>query len=185
MIIKNKLESIKKIKELNLNKFPEQLFKSNEEVKVKKFITDYPAKYYALRDKSTPNGIFKLKVLKKDIDKEIKDYTLYTINVSSYNYSNNQILVGEIEITSNNEIYAILSKNKEYSVRDAIKNPDVNIKTNIYNKQLINKIPNFDYLYTYICKHNLKDIIIEFSLFNINVGINNEPLIIYELRTHY
>ncbi len=37
MIIKNKLESIDKINELELNKFPEQLFKSNEEDKVKNF----------------------------------------------------------------------------------------------------------------------------------------------------
>ena len=33
MIIKNKLESINKINQLNLNKFPEQLFREKEETK--------------------------------------------------------------------------------------------------------------------------------------------------------
>jgi len=42
MIINNKIESYNKIIELNLNKFPEQLFHSNEEEKVKQFKKDYP-----------------------------------------------------------------------------------------------------------------------------------------------
>ena len=36
MIIKNKLDSIKKINDLKLNKFPEQVFKQNESEQVKK-----------------------------------------------------------------------------------------------------------------------------------------------------
>ena len=38
MIINNKMESIKKINELGLNKFPEQLFRENEQAKVKEFL---------------------------------------------------------------------------------------------------------------------------------------------------
>ena len=41
MVIKNKLESISKINELKLNKFPEMLFKEKEETKVQKFIDIY------------------------------------------------------------------------------------------------------------------------------------------------
>ena len=58
MIIKNKLESVQKINELQLNKFPEQLFKSKEKEKIEKFLEKYTAKYYAIRDKSKANGIF-------------------------------------------------------------------------------------------------------------------------------
>lgn len=94
MIIRNKLDSIKKISELNLNKFPEQLFKENEEEKVKEFLQKYPAKYYAIRDKSKAGGIFKLKVDYNKVLDEIKDYNLFTINVSSANYIDNQLLVG-------------------------------------------------------------------------------------------
>ena len=58
MLIKNKLESMKKIGELGLNKFPEQLFKAGEQEKVKEFLDCYPAQYYAIRDKSKAGGIF-------------------------------------------------------------------------------------------------------------------------------
>ena len=184
MIIKNKLESIKKINELCLNKFPEELFRSGEEIKVQEFLEKYPAKFYAIRDKSKACGTFKLKVSSGDVLAEIKDYNLFTINVSSYNYVENQLLVGEINILANGEVYLILSIDPTASVRDAIRNPDFNLKTNIFDKRL-NEIPYFDYVFQYILSNNLYDVIVEFALFNKNVGINDEKIIIYELRTDY
>lgn len=184
MIIKSKLESINKINELGLNKFPEQLFRKNEETKVQEFIEKYPANYYAIRDKSKAGGIFKLKVDYDKVLEEIKDYNLFTINVSSANYVDNQLLVGEIEFLSNGEVYAILSIDPAASVRDAIQNPTFNLKTDIFDKRL-NKIPHFDFIYQYIMNNNLQDIIVEFALFNKEVGIKKEKVIIYELRTHY
>ena len=86
MIINNKLESINKINELDLNKFPEQLFRENEETKVQEFIDKYPAEFYAIRDKSKAGGTFKLKVNYNKVLDEIKGYKLFTINVSSANY---------------------------------------------------------------------------------------------------
>ena len=102
MIIKNKLESIKKINELCLNKFPEQLFRSGEEIKVQEFLEKYPAKFYAIRDKSKACGIFKLKVSSENVLAEIKDYNLFTINVSSYNYVENPLVNTNIEIATVN-----------------------------------------------------------------------------------
>jgi len=185
MEIRNKLESINIINELKLNKFPEHLFKQNEQDKVKKFLEKNQAKYYAIRDKSKSNGIFKLKVEKKDVLKEIEEYKLFTINVSSANYVKNQLLVGEILISSNNEIYATLSTDPSASVRDATRNPTFNIKTNIFDNDMLKNIPYFDYVYNYIASKKLENIIVEFALFNKEVGINKEKIIIYELRTHY
>lgn len=184
MIIKNKLESINKINELGLNKFPEQLFRENEETKVQEFIEKYPAEFYAIRDKSRAGGTFKLKVDYNKVLEEIKGYNIFTINVSSANYVDNQLLVGEIEFLSNGEVYAILSVDPTASVRDALSNPTFNLKTNIFDKQL-NKIPHFDYVYQYISNNNLYDVIVEFALFNKDVGIKKEKVIVYELRTHY
>lgn len=184
MFINNKLESMKKINELGLNKFPEELFKENEQKKVKEFLNCYPAKYYAIRDKSRAGGVFKLKVLAKDVLSEISDYKLFTINVSSANYVENQVLVGEIEILSNGEVYLTLSIDPTASVRDAFRNPTFNFKTNIFDKRL-NKIPNFDLIYQYVSQNGLYDVIVEFSLFNKEVGIKKENIIVYELRTHY
>lgn len=184
MVIKNKLESMKEITKRDLNKFPEQLFKAVEQEKVEKFLSSFPAQYYAIRDKSKAGGIFKLKVKASDVLIEITDYNLFTINVSSANYVQNQILVGEIEILSNGEVYVILSVDPTASVRDAIRNPTFNLKTDIFDKKL-NKIPNFDLIYEYIIAHNLKDVIVEFALFNTEVGTKKERIIVYELRTHY
>ena len=184
MIIKNKLESMKKINELGLNKFPEQLFKQNQTSKVEYFLSCYPAKYYAIRDKSKVGGIFKLKVAAKDVLTEIRDYSLFTINVSSANYVKNQILVGEIEILSNGEVYAILSIDPRASVRDALISSTFNLKTDIFDKKL-NRIPYFDMIYQYIINHKLQNIIVEFAVFDKEVGIKQEKVVIYELRTDY
>lgn len=184
MFIKNKLESMKKISELGLNKFPEQLFKAGEQEKVREFLTCYPAQYYAIRDKSKAGGIFKLKVVANDVLAKINDYDLFTINVSSANYVENQLLVGEIQILSNGEVYATLSVDPTASVRDALRNPTFNLKTDIFDKKL-NKIPHFDLIYEYIITHNLQNVIVEFALFDKKVGIRKERIIVYELRMHY
>ena len=184
MIITNKFESIDIINNFELNKFPEQLFVKNEEAKVQEFLYNYPADFYAIRDKSKAGGVFKLKVAYNDVLDEIKDYDIFTVNVSSANYVDNQLLVGEIEILSNGEIYAILSVDPAASVRDALSNPTFNLKTNIFDKKL-NSIPCFDFVYQYISDNDLYDVIVEFALFNKNVGIKQEKIIIYELRTHY
>lgn len=53
--------------------------------KVKQFISKYPSKYYAIRDKLRTGGVFKLKVDYYKVLEEIKDYNLFTINISSAN----------------------------------------------------------------------------------------------------
>lgn len=184
MDIKNKFESIDKINELHLNKFPEQVFNRGEEDKVKKFLERYPAKYYAIRDKTKAGGVFKLKVDYDKVLDEIGEYNVFSINVSSVNYADNQLLVGDIEFLSNGEVYAILSTVPGASGRDAIKNPTFNIRTDIFDKGL-NKIPHFDYLYQYVISNGLTDVVVEFCLFDKKVGINSENIIVYELRTHY
>ncbi len=184
MVINNKLESIKMIKQLELNKFPEQLFSENDTEKVKKNLDMYPAKYYEIRDKSKAGGIFKLKVALDDVLAEIRGYQLFTINVSSANYVENQILVGEIQILSNGEVYTTLSVDPRASVRDALEHPTFNLKTDIFDKKL-NEIPYFDLIYQYIVSHNLQNVIVEFALFNTEVGIKNQNIIVYELRTNY
>ena len=184
MFINNKLESMKKISKLGLNKFPEQLFKAGEQEKVREFLTCYSAKYYAIRDKSKSGGIFKLKVAANDVLVEINDYDLFTINVSSANYVENQLLVGEIQILSNGEVYATVSVDPTASVRDALQTTTFNLKTDIFDKKL-NKISHLDLIYEYIITHNLQNVIVEFALFDKEVGIRKERIIVYELRTHY
>ena len=51
MQINNKIEGYNKIVELNLNRFPEKIFKQGQQDLIKDFIKKYPAEYYAIRDK--------------------------------------------------------------------------------------------------------------------------------------
>ena len=184
MKISNKIESYNKIIELGLNHFPEKIFKSSQINEVEDFVKKYPANYYAIRDKSKAGGVFKLKVKPENILNEVSGYEIFSINVSSYNYIDNQVLVGEIFI-SNTSVNAILSTNSSYSVRDAVKNPDFNFMTDIFNDKTLNKIPYFDKIYKYIIDNKLQDAIVEFAYFDKPVGINHENIIIYELRTDY
>ena len=82
------------------------------------------------------------------------------------------------------KVYAVLSVDPKASDRDAIKNPNFNFKTDIFDKRL-NSIPHFDMIYQYIVSNNLENVIVEFSLFDTGVGIRNEKIIIYEVRTNY
>lgn len=183
MKISNKIESSIAIKNLHLNYFPEQIFKAGQEKEILEFVNKYPAQYYAVRDKSKAGGVFKLKVEKEDILKETKNYDLFSINVSSFNYVDNQVLVGEIQV-SDDMLSIIVSTNNKHSLRDAYKNPDFNLKTDIFDKTL-DKIPCFDRLYKYIVSKNLQNMVVEFALFNEPVGVNKENIIVYELRTEY
>ena len=184
MVINNKMESSKMINKLSLNKFPEQIFRQNEEDKIKEFLEKYPAMYYAIRDKSIAGGVFKLKIVADKVLDEIGGYNLFSINVSSINYSDNQLVVGEIEFLSNGEVYAILSLDNEASVRDANRNPNFNFKTTIFDKKL-SLIPHFDYIYKYVSDHRLYDVIVEFALFDKEIGERKDKIIVYELRTNY
>lgn len=184
MVIKNKLESSETINRLGLNRFPEQIFAADEEIKVKQFIINNPAEFYAIRDKSKAGGVFKLKVAADKVLEEIDEYSLFSINVSSINYIDNQLLVGEVEFFSDGKVYATLSLDSSASVRDALKKPDFNLKTTIFDKKL-NDIPGFDYIYKYIYDNNLNDVIVEFALFDKEVGIKKDKVIVYELRTNY
>ena len=184
MKIKNKIESYNKIIELGLNRFPEKIFKANEINKVQDFIDRHPANYYAIRDKSKAGGVFKLKVEPQDVLNAVSGYELFSINVSSYNYITSQLLVGEIFI-SNTTVNAILSTKRGYSVRDAIKDPDFNFTTSIFDDKTLNQISCFDKIYQYIIEKKLQNVIVEFAYFDQPLGINNENIIIYELRTDY
>ena len=185
MKVNNKLESIYLIKKLNLNMFPERLFKNDDIDNITQFLHEYPAKYYAIRSKeivNCPQNNFK--VPQDKVLNEINNFNLFTINVSSYNYVSNFILIGDIRIGSNNEVWIIASTNPHFTEKKAEQYPDFNYSTDIFDKKL-DKIPKFDLIYRYIVDHNLVDVIVEFAIYNKPVGINKEPIIIFEIRTEF
>lgn len=184
MRIYNKIESSKLIKELNLNHFPEKVFKKGQTEEVLKFLNEFPVEFYAIRDKSKFGGEFKLAIVRDKVLETVKDYSLFSINVSSYNYVKNQKLVGEI-LVSKEDVSILASTDSNYSLRDVYKNPEFNFKTDIFNDKLLNNVPYFDEIFKYIFDNNLSNIIVEFAYFDKPVGVNKQNIIIYELRTDY
>jgi len=94
------------------------------------------------------------------------------VNVSSYNYSSHLILIGDIKISKNNEVWLIATTNQEFTGKMAEQNPEFNLKTTIFDNQ-------------YIVDHKLTDVIVEFAYYDIPVGIHHENIIIFEIRTHF
>jgi hypothetical protein len=187
MKISNKIESLKKIKELKLNQLPEKFFDEFNAKIIIGFLENNKAEYYAVRDKSTAmSPKHKLAVKNADVLNYCKNNKLqsFTINVSSYNYRENQICAGEICIHSDFTIDYILTNNPSYSVRDCYKNPDFKGVTDIFDKK-IKYIKGFDAIIDYVIKYNLFDVIVEFTVFNCPIGANKENIIIWELRTDY
>lgn len=185
MLIKNKLESIRIIKELKLNSFPEKLFKKGDINEIKEFLENYPADYYAIRSKEIvgcKDNNFKVPVT--DVFTEINKFNLFAINVSSYNYTSNLILIGDIRIGSKNEVWFIGTTNPNFTGKMAEKYPEFNYSTDIFDKRL-DKIPDFDLIYDYIVSHNLLDVIVEFAIYNKPVGIQKQQIIVFEIRTEF
>ncbi len=185
MRVRNKLESINIIKGKKLNSFPEELFKKGQEDKIRKFLKQYPVEFYAIRSKDIVDcKKNNFKVPYNHVLDEAKKFNLFSINVSSYNYISSFVLIGDIMIGRNNDVWFIGSKNKNYTGKMAESNPDFNYCTDIYDKKL-NYIPGFDLIYSYILNHSLMDVIVEFAIYNKPIGMYKEQVIIFEIRTDF
>jgi len=181
----NKIESVEYIRKLKLNAFPERLFKKGDEKDLISFLDAHPVKYYAIRDKTKMNSSkFTLNATKEEVLILCKEMEKYTVNISSHNYRDNQVIVGEIQIKPDEQLYLIASSNPNHSLRDAYQEPTYNMVTYL-NDAKLKKIDGLNIIIEYIINHNLQDIIVEFSVFNVPIGINKEPVIIWELRTEY
>ena len=183
--IYNKIESAKWIKNLKLNILPEKIFFSYNKEEILKFLESYPVKYYAIRDKSLAmSKIHQLAVPYDEVCNYCEKLKMFSINVSSINYSYCQICCGELIIDDSGNINCILSNNPKFSLRDCYSNPDFKGQLSIFDNKF-KDINGFEEIVNYILRKGLQNIIVEFTVFNENIGINNEKVIIWELRTDY
>lgn len=187
MIIKNKIESLDKIKQLKLNQLPEIYFDGFDEEKVKNWLNLNRANFYAVRDKSVAmSNLHKMAVRFDEVIDYCKQNNLqrFTLNVSSFNYKENQLCAGEICIEENFLVNYILSYQKGVSVRDCYANPDVKGSVDMLDSKF-KYIKHLDKIVDYALKNNLVGVIVEFTIFDLPVGINKQNIVIWELRTDY
>lgn len=183
--IVHKLDSVRLIKKLKLNMFPEEVFRTGEDNRVLAFMDQYPVFYYAIRSKEIVgcrNNDFK--VSRDRVLEKIKLFSLYSINVSSYNYVDHFVFIGDVRFGRDNSVWLIGSKNANYTGRMAERDPDFNFKTNIFDKRF-DLVPVFDRIYRYVVEHSLLDIIVELAVYDIKVGIYQEEVVIFEIRTDF
>ena len=181
--IKNKIDSLKYIHKLGLNNFYEKVFTKYQEKEIIDFMDKNPVKYYILRDKIKSGAKVYFNITRQEVLNHYKEYALFSLDVASYNYRDNKILTGDILISRDNNFTITASSNKECDLR-SFPEPSYIFSSDIFDKR-IKHIPGSNKIIDYIYKHELFDIIVEFCVFDIPLGINNEYVIIYELRTHY
>ncbi len=183
--ISNKLQSLKTIKQLKLNNMPVEYFEVYDKELLKEFFDKYDYKYYVVRDFGHASSqFFRFNVTKEEVYDYVKDAEKFAINVSTSNFKGHQICTGAILIRRNMNVTLSVCCKDECSVRQAEVNPEYSFNCDIDDKRL-NQIDGLDQVIDYIFKKNLFDYMVEFSSFDIPVGIQNEKVIVFELRTNY
>lgn len=109
---------------------------------------------------------------------------MFTINVSSYNYIEHLLFIGDVFIGRNNEVWLIGTTNKNYTGKMAERDPEFNYKTDIFDKKL-DKVLGFDKIYGYIVQHQLLDVIVELALYDKRLGTEEEFVIVFDIRTDF
>lgn len=183
--IHNKVESAKCIYKLDLNRLPEGIFTPNMKNELETFLNQYPAKYYSIRDKTQTNSPKRNhKASKQEILKVYQEIPISSIGVGLANYIEDQVLIGNIVVRKNGDIFFEGTDEKIVSVRDAVNQAKYRMQTDITDKKLKYRNGLLE-IVDYILEHQLEDVIVEFSSFDKPIGIHQEKVLIWELRTDY
>ncbi len=181
--IKNKQESARLIKELDLNRVEERIFTKQNLNELNEFLESTNYDYYNLRDKSKAGGNFLYKKTKEEILEESKSYETFSVYESLYLADENLILQGDIFINDKFEMVASLDDRKNLSLREATKEPRYSLKIDL-KLQKEPAINGLTEIIDYITMHELFNCYVEISYFGIPVGIHKEPFIVWELRNY-
>lgn len=186
--IKDKKDSVSKMKELGLNYFPLEVFSVKDEEGIKNFIDNNPANEYVMRSANKAKGDFffvkNFKEAKEKLHMFEQDVTLCV----SYNeFKEDIVLVGDIIVHKSygNETIDLTARtDTEATHRNIYEKPEYNIHTSIEDDKFWD-IPGISKIMRYISDHELYNMIVEFAVYSIRIGINKENVVISEIRTQY
>lgn len=95
---------------------------------------------------------------------------------------------GHIEIRNNMDILGELSYKDGIILREAMENPEIIFEANLLDtkgiKRCENRCPYLKEIINYICEKNLVGYTVEFSMFHSPLGVENENIIIWEIRNY-
>ena len=188
IIIKDKKDSVIKMKEMRLNYFPLEVFEVDDYQGIKDFIQNHPAEEYVLRSANKAKGDF---YFVNNFEEVLEKLPLFerevTISVSYNPYKEDIVLVGDIIVHRNNGSESLdltARTDTEATHRNIYENPQYNLHASLDDDRVWD-IPGFSKIMRYISDHELYDVIIEFSVYSIRIGVNKENVVISELRTGY
>ena len=188
IIIKDKKDSIAKIKQMGLNSFPQEVFEVGDLKGIKKFVDKYPNESFIMRSANKAKGDF---FFVDNYDEAIEKLSHFeeevTISVSMTPYKEDIVLLGDIVVKRDggSEIVDMTARDDENAThRNIYQNPKYNFHTSIEDDRLWD-ISGFGKLIRYIADHELYNMIIEFVVYDCKVGINKENVVICEIRTGY
>lgn len=183
MKILSKAHSASIISKLNLNRVPEVACNIYEASVIRSFCDKHVSKKYILRDLENPNGKYFFCSNKEECLSSAKQYLgAFSLAVSCFAYEN-IVLLGEIYLTKDS-VTIVGGNAKDINHRNAYQKSIINTCTTL-NDDKIWEVDGVEDLIAYIVKHNLYDVIVEYVVYDKPVGINNEKVLIVELRSDY
>ena len=186
--IKDKKDSIIKMKELGLNYFPLDVFEVDDLSGIKAFFEKYKAEEYVLRSTNKAQGEF---YFVKSFDEAVKLLTKFknevTLSVSYNEYKDDLIIVGDIKVHkgySGDTVDLTARTDSEATHRNIYENPQYNLHASL-DEDRVWRIPGFSKIMRYISDHELYDVIVEFAVYDCKIGVKKDNVVITELRTAY
>lgn len=188
VVVRDKKDSVSKMKELGLNYFPLQVFDVSDIDGIENFINSNPASEYCMRSANKAKGNF---CFVSNVEEAKQNLHMFedevTVCVSYNEYKENIVLVGDMIIHKNYESESVdltARTDVEATHRNIYENPEYNLHTSIEDDKLWN-IPGISKIMRYISDHDLYNVIVEFGVYDCKLGINKENVVISEIRTAY
>ena len=188
MAIITKKDSVFKMKELNLNYFPLDVFSTQDLEGIKAFMENNQANEYVMRSVNKAKGEF---CFVKNFEEAKEKLALFdkdvTICVSYNEYKEDIVLVGDIVVNKSygSETIDITARtDSEATHRNIYEAPEYNMHTSIEDDKFWD-IPGISKIMRYISDHELYNMIVEFAVYSIRIGVNKENVVISEIRTGY
>jgi hypothetical protein len=162
----------------------EGIFKKGEIDKVKDHIANNPHPLYAMRNKAKSSGVFLYSLTAEEVLSHVDDYELFSVAESLLDADkNHMILQGAIQITNDWICRASLNDVRGMSNRQAENNPKYKLNFSLLDDSEP-PIQGLRYLIDYYISHELFELVMEFGMYDIPVGVNKDNIIIWEIRSY-
>lgn len=192
MNIRSKKDSNKIIKDLGLNVVKYKVF--NVDDNVKREVTDYMIengdlnKEWNIRDNDNYSGKFISNVKTQEVfGLDFSNTSSIKVSESMKKYdTENLVAQGDVWVDKGYNVRATISNKPGHTLREAtsvvglfdtVEYNFVLEKCPVKHRDVVNSIVDL------ICEHELLGCIVEFTLYNTKVGVSNEEIVVWEIRS--